>query len=733
MNFCLRLNSRRDLFFILLAVVLFLSIVLLPGPIQAQTERRQSTTMSTLSDTGKPVVLERAEKISWEESRSKLVATGDVLVRYGNRQLEADTVHYYRKREVLEAFGKSRIHSPKKGTYLARYVRVNLKTGRLELNRYRGKYTNWFVSGPQMKGNPDTELQVKNGSFTTCNLVTPHYTFESDKVYIYPGESVHAYHVTFNVGSAPVMYLPYVYFNLEEGLRRWEIDPGYSSEDGMMLELGYHYLLPSDTGPYTTTVYTDMRQKSGVGGGFDVGYDRPDQHADLYAFMTRRRPTEINAQGEEIRADTVQTIWDVNSDVNYEIKESNWKFHGNVDWVENNRFSDDLRSSFGSRGVPRRRFNGSAVYSGDRSIFRVDVLREDKAVDRNGNVSFRREQDILPRVQYQLFSLPLSPLGRGIYYSANTQLQRSKSRSNNDYLFSGFLDQTVTKSVSLSRNFGQSYRLGYEQRYREQSSGQGGGDRSTGIGKFGISNTLRLSTSSSLDFNYSLERQLNREDRVPLSLKGRNLGFEENGLRSHGISLEYQWKQSGFLGTFKTGYDLRSADTRTIESDSRVLSPQMTFNKQLTPRLNWNQYFLYDYAENNLNQSGMDLTFDAGRNSVISLGANYNRRSGDDFVKLKNQLHWESSDDQWEFRSNLVYDQGQTELEAINTMVRKRLHKWDMRVYFESIEDREWSTWVTFNLTDYPSRALGFVGQETTEEFDLDLQRGVKNQIGPSY
>jgi lipopolysaccharide assembly outer membrane protein LptD (OstA) len=709
------LRVSSDFWMFLLCVLLF-AILGLPGT--AQAERTPSP--GDRSDSPVPLILDRAENIYGSQSRDRVTATGGVVAKYGTSQVQADTLYFYRGTNTLEAFGDVRLESPQRGIQTGRYLKIDLNTNEVTMTDVRGKMNRpWYISGARLEGDADTELRLQEGQFTTCNLKTPHYSIRSDQIYVYPGKRITAYHATLNVGAVPVFYTPYLSLGLRDRMTRWEIKPGYSSEDGAQLEVNYHYLLPGDTGPYTSTIYSDLRQRSGVGGGFDLGYSKNRTDGYFYTFLTNRRPTRIDEQGNEVRADTTQTLWEVESNLDHDLN-SNWSVQSTVDWTENNRFNKDFQSSFGGRGIERREYDGSLVYSGDRSIFRTDVLRRDRVVERDGDVDFEVERELLPRIQYQLFSQPVPFLGRGVFYGLNSRVENSRTDPEQDRLWEAFLDQTLTKSLPISRTLGQSFQVGYEQRLAERSTPGGITNRSLGIGSFGTTSSYRTSRYSTLDLNYRIERQLNRQDSVPFILRGRDLGFERDAYRTHRLGLNYQWTRKNYSTTLRTGYDLRNPDTGSVESDSRILSPAVTFRGRLTPRLNWTQYVRYDLANERLQQSSSEFEYEFSRNFDLNLEANYNRRGSGDFLKIRNRWDWTSQDREWGIGGDVTYDQRRSEFEELNVMLRKRLHKWDFRVFFRTIRDRESRVYLTFNLIDYPSKAIGFSGEPSEQEVDFE-------------
>lgn len=678
-------------------------------------------TAAVSADTRAPLVLKQAGSIRMRKDRGVLTARGNVIMTYRGYTIRSDTLVYTRVTETVQAGGNVKVVTPKSGAFVGSYFEMTLPTNEVSGRGIRARSKPWYINGRQMEGDADTMIHVPEGRFTTCNLRTPHYTFRTNDLYLYPGHSIVGYHTTLNVGGVPLLYLPYFYVDLRNLLGRWEIKPGYGSQDGVSLEVNYRYLIESDSGPYTSTLYTDMRQRGGVGAGFDVGYSQPNQHAYFYLFGAQRRPTVINDAGESVRADTEQTIWETRADVNYRFDDSKWKLHGNADWSKNNRFDRDFRGTLGGRGRPRRSFEGSLVRSGANSLFRVDAIREEKAVERDSDVVFVQEQSVLPRIRYQLYSVDVPALGRGVYYSLNSNLENSTDADTGDERWDLSVNQTLTKALAVTSRLGQSYQFGYEQSYVErQTRGAGTDFRSLSAGSFGLLNSYRLTNQSSLTLDYSIEKQLNQEQFVAFSLQGDSLGTARNGLRTHELGLSLQWRNQLTAGALRTGYDFRNSRTRTVLGDSRILSPQFSLQASLTPRLEMDHYLRYSWKDRHIQQANLEFDFDVARDFSLSLGGDYNRRTGSDVLKLKNQFNWRSNNNQWGLRGDIVYDNPSSELEETKFMLYKRLHMWEMRVFFRQIEDRERQVWVSFNLLQYPTKAFGLEADIDNQDFDVE-------------
>lgn len=699
-----------------------LLIVALVGGLACAATAVEADT-APLSSRGIPLVLKQAESIRIQKERGRLTARGSIVVEYGGYTLRSDTMVYDRSTRRIQAGGNVKVVTPNTGAFQGSYFEMQLTTNELSGRSIRARNRPWFINGRRMDGDADTMIHVPDGQFTTCNLETPHYTFKTSDLYLYPGKSIIGYNTTLNIGGVPVFYLPYFYVDLRNLLGRWEIKPGYGNENGFELEVNYKYLIESDTGPYTSTIYTDFRQRGGAGAGFDVGYDRPNQDAYFYLFGAERNPTVLNDQGESVRSDTELTLWESEADVNYRFKDSKWKLIGDLDWSENNRFQEDFQGSLSGRGRPRRSVEGSLVRSGSNSLFRVDAIREERATVRDSDVVFEQEQSVIPRIQYQLFSLGLPSLGRGVYYSMNSTIENSADGDTGDEFWDLSVDQTISKSLSLTSRLGQSYRFGYEQSYEEYSTGPQGSDfRSLSTGSFGILNSYQLTTRSTLSADYSIAKVLNREANVGFTLQGDSLGRSLNGLRTHELGLGLQWRNQVSAGSLRTGYDFRRSRSQTVESDSRILSPQFSLQANLTPSLDLNQFLRYNWRDREFQQVNTKFGFDVTRRFNVSVAGDYNRRDGSDILKLKNQFQWRGSNNQWGLRGDVVYDNPAEELEETNLMLYKRLHRWEMRLFYRQIEDRDRQIWLTFNLLSFPSKAVGL--EANLDDQGLGFEQG---------
>ncbi len=699
----------RKNFFVLLVIFL-----LLPCMVEGEDNQPQG-----------PIILNQANRVFLDDKSGNLRARGNVQITWGKQKLAAPRIDYSTKTGDLIARGGAKLTREGGEKIQGENIQWNRLTGEARVNEASGQLEPWFLDAPLVEGNMDTSFRMYSGSLTTCNLKTPHYYFQASKFYFYPGDSLIGYNVVFWVSGVPVFYLPWVMIDLKHRFSRWEVHPGYDSEEGFTLELNYHYLLPRDDPPFTGTIYTDWRENEGNGQGFDVDYDKKNKEAYFYYFQSERRPLVINKAGEEVRSETEDLVWQIQSHVDYEFTDSNWRFHSAIDWLSYSRFNRDFGRSLSSRTETERWIKSSFIHSSSSSQFRVDLRQEEKIPgDGTGN-EFVRSRAFMPRVNYQLFSQPL-PWG-DLYYGFNTKFQRQYELDSDRWLWSGRGENSLNKSLYFNRLFQQSYRLTYGQNYGEEVQGDHEISESHGYFGFTLRNTLNFTRQFGADLNYLLTQRVNDKEEVTVEIGGEQLGIEKHGRELERIDLNWYWRDDKSYLNLRGGYDLRETINNSVRSDSRFLPLRLNANFEITDYWRWSHYLRYSVAQGVFDQSNLDWQFPVGSNFQFGLGWNYNRQSGEDLSKLNNNFDWQTTSESWRLRGDLIYNLQTRELDEVKFLMKRNLHCWDMRFMYREILDRERQFWIMFTLTDYPSRGLGF--QQDIEHSSIDFESGNWNKL----
>lgn len=175
---------------------------------------------------------------------------GEAEVLRGADRLTADTIIYRERLELVEAYG-----SP---TVTGQGQELQGDTLFYDLGRRRAtalgartevtESATWYVRGDVTLEGQD-RLFGTQAHFTSCDLAIPHYHFEADQVMVIRDRILVARPARLYFGNVPVMVLPFVVHNLEQGRRSGFLTPRFGINDVVRSSSGYNRQI-SDVGFY---------------------------------------------------------------------------------------------------------------------------------------------------------------------------------------------------------------------------------------------------------------------------------------------------------------------------------------------------------------------------------------------------------------------------------------------------------------------------------------------------
>ncbi|TMQ68980.1 MAG: LPS-assembly protein LptD, partial [Candidatus Eisenbacteria bacterium] len=119
-------------------------------------------------------------------------------------------------------------------------------------NNYKAEteYEAGLYHGDRIRKPSEKELDVMNGSYSTCNLPEPHYHFASRWMKIYLKDKLVAKPVVFYVKKVPLLALPFWVFPIKPGRHSGFLFPqfqlGFSNRAGQFFRNGGYYWAPND-------------------------------------------------------------------------------------------------------------------------------------------------------------------------------------------------------------------------------------------------------------------------------------------------------------------------------------------------------------------------------------------------------------------------------------------------------------------------------------------------------
>lgn len=189
-------------------------------------------------------------------STKQFILYGSATAKYQDMELEAATIEYLQDKQTIKAKGssdtsKNSLHKTKfkqaEMSTQSDSIAYNLKTQKgITYNTYYQE-GELFVNAGKLKKADSNIVYAYKGSFTTCNLDTPHFSFRTKKMKIINnkiGVSGPA-HPEFEGVPIPI-YIPFGIYPLNRGRKSGILTPTFtSSEDfGLGFEgIGYYKVL----------------------------------------------------------------------------------------------------------------------------------------------------------------------------------------------------------------------------------------------------------------------------------------------------------------------------------------------------------------------------------------------------------------------------------------------------------------------------------------------------------
>jgi hypothetical protein len=142
-----------------------------------------------------------------------------------------------------------------------------------------------YISGGTINGRPGL-IDARGSSFTTCDFLEPHYSFQARQAYVIPGRRLVGRHVTFYRKKRRLFTIPYLAVPLDKRFARQTIFPevGQSPDEGYFIKFAASYALVSSL---PGIIHLDLMQLKGIGTGFDQDYgstNKPTKGSGDFSF-----------------------------------------------------------------------------------------------------------------------------------------------------------------------------------------------------------------------------------------------------------------------------------------------------------------------------------------------------------------------------------------------------------------------------------------------------------------
>lgn len=190
-------------------------------------------------------ILYSGREIDYDLKQNTVDVRGDAAIAYREMHLSAKQVHFNADTQKMRAEG-SPVLQDGSDRIVGETMTYDLSIRRGAVLAGRTKYEQGYVTGERVLRVSEDILDIKSGTYTTCDLPDPHYHFGSGKMRILLHDKVVAKPVVFYIKHVPVLAIPFYIFPINSGRHSGFILPqfefGSSSAAGKFVRnVGYYW------------------------------------------------------------------------------------------------------------------------------------------------------------------------------------------------------------------------------------------------------------------------------------------------------------------------------------------------------------------------------------------------------------------------------------------------------------------------------------------------------------
>ena len=315
------------------------------------------------------VLYNAVDSMLFDLSTNEVHLYGEAYVKYGDITLTAENIVYdFDSYLVYAEGGVDSLGDPKnlpifkqgKEEFKATQINYNFDTGKGYIKEVYSQADQAYVFAKVSKKQPNNNVHIKGGFFTTCDNPNPHYSFRSPKMIVIPNDKVITGPGYVAVGNVPLpIGLPFIMFPTKSDKASGIIIPKYGDSDkqGFFLRDGGFYWAMNDYfhTEFLGTIYTNgswgvknnsaYKKRYKFSGNFTLDYQD-------FIFGDR----SIEGNSTESKSFTVR--WTHRQDSK---ASKNSTFNTSVNFVSGSGYRNDIGSS--STDYVNRNFNSNIAYS----------------------------------------------------------------------------------------------------------------------------------------------------------------------------------------------------------------------------------------------------------------------------------------------------------------------------------------------------------------------------------
>ncbi|WP_194791260.1 LPS-assembly protein LptD [Pseudomonas sp. UFMG81] len=206
-----------------------------------------------------------AKVSKYQQEQQIATLAGDVVMRQGSMQAEADEANLYQAENRGELKGNVKIRD-NGSLVVGDQAEIQLDTGEARVDNAEYVMHKSHIRGNALyaKRAENAIIRLKDGTYTTCEPGSNAWQLKGNNITLNPATGFGtATNVTLRVKDFPVFYTPYIYFPIDDRRQSGFLPPSFSStsDTGFMLVTPYYFNLAPN---YDATLYPRYMAKRGM-------------------------------------------------------------------------------------------------------------------------------------------------------------------------------------------------------------------------------------------------------------------------------------------------------------------------------------------------------------------------------------------------------------------------------------------------------------------------------------
>ncbi|MCT8163140.1 MULTISPECIES: LPS-assembly protein LptD [unclassified Pseudomonas] len=206
-----------------------------------------------------------AKVSKYQQEQQIATLAGDVIMRQGSMQAEADEANLYQAENRGELKGNVKIRD-NGSLVVGDEAQIQLDTGEAQVDNAEYVMHKSHIRGNALyaKRGENAIIRLKDGTYTTCEPGSNAWQLKGNNITLNPATGFGtATNVTLRVKDFPVFYTPYIYFPIDDRRQSGFLPPSFStsSDTGFMLVTPYYFNLAPN---YDATLYPRYMTKRGL-------------------------------------------------------------------------------------------------------------------------------------------------------------------------------------------------------------------------------------------------------------------------------------------------------------------------------------------------------------------------------------------------------------------------------------------------------------------------------------